>query len=59
MPPQSKPRGVRLTVMSQGAPGSQTSPTALDLGTVLEEEQQQKMLNSSRALGAVLGISTM
>jgi len=45
--------------MSQGAPGSQTSPTALDLGTVLEEEQQQKMLNSSRALGAVLGISTM
>ena len=38
---------------------SQSSPTALDLGSVFEEELQQEILNSSCALGAVLGAPTM
>lgn len=46
-------RGDRVTL------GSQSSPTALDLGSVFEEELQQKILNSSCALGAVLGAPTM
>ena len=59
MAPTEQAQGCGAYCHVTGSSGSQTSPTALDLGTVLEEEQQQKMLNSSRALGAVLGIPTM